>query len=708
MPTSPSRFDPTPETPEGPPREAAEDSTATVDGTTAEADTGGNGFDTMADYATIPRLAGLALSHDGSRLVTSVATLDAANKAWVSALWEIDPDGQREPHRLTRSAPGESSPAFAPDGRLLFTSKRVDPAADKDADPPKSALWALPAGAGEAERVAGRPGGISSFRVAADAGTVVYAAAAMPGALSAEGDAALVESRTKVGVTAILFEEYPVRHWDHDLGPTRTRLFATDDEGTSGGDADVTPALPIVQDLEDFAVSRDGRWLAASVQVAQPDRSRRRQLDLVDLVSGDQRTIAGVEGFDFSSPAFAPDGSRLVCVRQSHSTWDEPDDNTLWLIDTATGGGHDLTPDFPHWPAHPVFAADGDAVYFSSDEAGHHPVFRIDVASGSITRLTRRGAFTDLQVHPDGTAVYALRATVDAPALPVRLDASTADQDPAPLPAPGAVGELPGTLTEISTVAADGSTVRAWLVLPRGASPTAPAPLLLWIHGGPLMSWNAWSWRWNPWLMAARGYAVLLPDPALSAGYGQEFVRRGWGAWGGPPFTDLMGITDAAVGRPDIDETRTAAMGGSFGGYMANWVAGHTDRFQAIVTHASLWHLDQFSGTTDSAYYWAREFGDPLRQQERYQANSPHHAVKQIRTPMLVIHGDKDYRVPIGEALRLWYDLTRHDVESKFLFFPDENHWVLTPGNASVWYETVFAFLAQHVLGEKWVRPELV
>jgi dipeptidyl aminopeptidase/acylaminoacyl peptidase len=290
----------------------------------------------------------------------------------------------------------------------------------------------------------------------------------------------------------------------------------------------------------------------------------------------------------------------------------------------------------------------------------------------------------------------------------VRLSASGVDQQAVPLPAPGAVESVPGTLTEIETVVEDGRTVRAWLVLPTGASTSRPAPLLLWVHGGPVMSWSGWSWRWNPWLMAARGYAVLLPDPALSTGYGHDFVRAGWASWGAKPYTDLMSITDVAVRRDDIDESRTAVMGGSFGGYMANWIATRTDRFKAIVTHASLWHLDAFTGTTDDSYYWIREMGDPLRQDETVRANSPHLRVADIKTPMLVIHGDKDYRVPIGEGQRLYFDLVRHGVPAKFLYFPSENHWILTPGNAKVWYETIFAFLAEHVLGEPWQRPELL
>ncbi len=237
-------------------------------------------------------------------------------------------------------------------------------------------------------------------------------------------------------------------------------------------------------------------------------------------------------------------------------------------------------------------------------------------------------------------------------------------------------------------------------------------PLLLWVHGGPLNSWNTWSWRWNPWLLVARGYAVLLPDPALSTGYGRDFVQRGWGRWGKEPFTDLMAITDAAETLPEIDAERTAVMGGSFGGYMANWIAGHTDRFRAIVTHASLWALDQFAPTTDAAWYWQREMTPEMAVE-----NSPHLYVDSIVTPMLVIHGDKDYRVPIGEGLRLWYELLSESglpadddgtTVHRFLYFPSENHWVLSPQHTAIWYRTVEAFLSEHVLGRPVDLPELL
>lgn len=670
-------------------------------------------FHDLSAYVALPRLSGLAVSPDGTRLVTSVATTSPDGKRYVTALWEIDPTGRRPARRLTRSAPGESQPVFLPDGSLLFTSKRPDAESGDDDKPDAPGLWLLPPGGGEARQVAHRPGGVGAVRAARDSGDVVFTSAVMPGAATAEDDEKARKARKDAAVTAILHERYPVRFWDHDLGPDETRVFAAGtvaaDQGRLGVPRDLTPEPQGRVNAEaGLAISPDGAMVAMVWETDETPVLRRYTVEVVDTASGDRRAVAADPGLEYSEPAFLPDGRSLVCVRSTMSSYEEPPDVTLWLVDLDSGQGRDLLPGFPQWPSSPTPSPDGTAVYFTADELGHSPVFRVDIGSGEVTRLTSFGAYTNVVSAPDGSALYALRASVDAPPAPVRLDPRAADQDPVALPSPGDVDPLPGHAVKGQAQADDGVPVHYWLVLPEGASAEQPAPLLLWIHGGPLSSWNSWSWRWNPWLMAARGYAVLLPDPALSTGYGQDFIRRGWGQWGGRPFTDLMAATDAVCARDDIDQTRTAAMGGSFGGYMANWVATHTDRFRAIVTHASLWHLDQFVGTTDASAYWEVEFGDPLVNPERYTANSPHRFATSIRTPMLVVHGDRDYRVPIGEALRLWYDLMRNDVDAKFLYFPDENHWVLSPGHAKVWYETVHAFLAQHVLGEKWKRPEML
>jgi len=675
-------------------------------------------FHRLADFIALPRLGGLALSPDGTRLVTSVATLDTSGKKWQSALWEIDPAGRREARRLTRGSAGESAPQFTPAGDLLFTSARPDPDAAKDAGDPKPALWALAPGGGEARLVLQRPSGVSGVAVAADTGDVVVLSAAMPGAADAEADEERRTARKDAGVTALLHESYPVRFWDHDLGPAVPHVFwigQLPSEAAPGTPAtapewrDLTPdAGPPTGAGEDLDLSPDGRLVVRSEDVPDGPAGRRSRLVLTEVATGDTRVLVDDPLADVYAARFSPDSTQLVCVRESASSYAQAPDYTLLLVDVATAEARDIAADFDRWPGSPQFSADGSAVYFLADDDGRHAVHRVALDGAAPVRLTDQGAYSDLQVARDGSALYALRSGYDTPPVPVRLDPTAPGQDPAALPNPGTISSFPGTLRELDALAADGARVQSWLVLPEGASAESPAPLLLWIHGGPLMSWNSWSWRWTPWVLAARGYAVLLPNPALSQGFGQEFVQRGWGEWGAAPYTDLMAAVDAAELLPEIDETRTAAMGGSFGGYMANWVATQTDRFKAIVTHASLWHLDAFVGATDSSYYWEKEFGNPLTEPKRYDQNSPHRYADAIRTPMLVIHGDKDYRVPIGEGLRLWYDLQKRGVPSKFLYFPDENHWVLTPGNAAVWYETVIAFLAEHVLGEEWQRPELL
>jgi dipeptidyl aminopeptidase/acylaminoacyl peptidase len=672
----------------------------------------------LDSFLALPRVSGLALSPDGSRLVTSVSTVAPDGTKFQSALWELDPAGSAAPRRLTRSAKGETGAAFLPDGSVVFTSARPDPDAKKGDDrDDRAALWLLPAGGGEARLLADPPAGVNGLAVARESGTVVIGVAAFAGTATLEDDAEKHKARKEAGVAAQLFESYPIRFWDHYLGPRDRRLYRL--AAPTGGDTATfpdgrRPDLELVLDgtgqhLDEasFDVAPDGATVVTSWNTHRDASDLASNLVAVDTATGERRTVGdgdvGYWGFRCS-----PDGRSAAGMRETIGDLDHADAITLWLVDLATGSGRDLIPDFDVWPGSVAWAPDSSAVYFVADQAGRAPVFRVDVASGEITRLSAAGAFSDLCPSPDGRTVYALRSTVGSPPGAVALDATAPDQEPRPIPTPGLPLTVPGRLEEFTAPAADGAPIHAWLALPAGASASDPAPLVVWIHGGPLSSWNSWHWRWNPWLLVERGYAVLLPDPALSTGYGQAFVGRGRGRWGDEPFTDLMAATDAAVARPDIDETRTAAMGGSFGGYMANWVAGHTDRFRCLVTHASLWALDQFHGTTDHAAWWEREFGDPYRDLSRYEAHSPHRAIGEIRTPVLVIHGERDHRVPVSEALRLWVDLMRHAVEAKFLYFPDENHWVLKPQHARVWYETVFAWLDHHVLGKDWQRPDML
>ncbi|BDX31342.1 peptidase S9 [Mycobacterium antarcticum] len=655
----------------------------------------GHPFADLDAFLAWPRLSGLAVSADGTRAVTTVSELDAKRTEYVTAIWELDVTGERPARRLTRGVKGESSPVFSAAGDLYFVATR-DVAGADPGDEPTASLWQLPAAGGEAVCVLELPGGVDAVHTARTADVTLVTAALMPSASSVEDDERIRALRKDGKITAMLHTGYPVRHWDHDIGPAEPHLIDV------AGVHDLVPGPG--QGLREAGVdvSADGRFAVTSWSVAGPGASLRNVLMRIDIATAERTTIADDPLADLGAPAISPDGTTAAFIRETHSTPVQAPRMTLCLMTF----GHDfveIITDWDRWPSSVAWTVDGSRLIVTADDAGRCPVFLVDPADSSVTRLTPDD-FSYSNVCPaPGGVIFALRSSYRSPSHPVRIDP---DGAVTPLPCLDAP-PLPGELTEVTAVADDGSRVRSWLVLP---SRDQLAPLVLWIHGGPLASWNSWHWRWNPWLLAARGYAVLLPDPALSTGYGQEFIQRGWGAWGFAPYTDLMVATDAALEHPRVDATRTAAMGGSFGGYMANWIAGHTDRFEAIVTHASLWALDQFGSTTDAAYWWAREMSA-----EMAELNSPHRSVGKVSTPTLVIHGDKDYRVPIGEGLRLWFDLltasglpAADDGTSphRFLYFPTEGHWVLAPQHTKIWYQVVLGFLGQHLMGDAVELPE--
>ncbi|WP_283137973.1 S9 family peptidase [Rhizohabitans arisaemae] len=655
-------------------------------------------FKDLQEYIKIPRVSSLRISPDGSRLVCTVQTPRQDGRSFDSALWQVNPAGDTPARRLTRSEKGESAAAFTHTGDLLFVSARGEE------DTPS--LWLLPVDGGEARRIASRPGGITGVHAAQASPVVVFPSSVLPG--EAGGDEARRKARKDAGVAAILHEGFPVRNWDADLGPDQPRLFAAslpaDPESGLVEPRDLTPDPGRALDDAAGALTPDGTSLLTSWAVPEAGGEIRQDLVAVDVRTGERRTLASAQGHDhaYGGPiAISADGRFAACLRSSHPTEELPPSFALWLVDLESGEGRELGEQILMQYA--TFARDRSVLYFCADDHGRRPVFRADLASGEVVRLTPDdAAYTDLCAGPE--ALYALRSTVAEPPAPVRIDMATGEV--VPLRGPAEPVEVPGTLTEVHAVADDGAELRAWLALPDGASEAHPVPLILAVHGGPLGSWTGWQWRWNPWAMAARGYAVLMPDPCLSTGYGPGMLTRGWGSWGPRTYADLMAVTDACVVRPEIDASRTAAIGGSFGGYMANWIAGHTDRFRAIVSHASLWDIDGFYGTTDYALDWHREYGSPGG--PGYARNDPRRALGEIRTPMLVIHGDRDYRVPISQSKRLFWDLIASGVEAKYLYFPDENHWINRPGNIAVWYETVLAFLGTHVLGSQWRRPELL
>jgi dipeptidyl aminopeptidase/acylaminoacyl peptidase len=657
----------------------------------------------------LPRLSGLHLSPDGSRLVVAVGGVAPDGKKMATSIWQVDPAGRAAARRLTRSVAGEApGVAFLPDGTMLFESARPDPDAKPDPDRTINALWALPPDGGEARMLLGPEGGMCGLVASRGTPSVVFGAYVQRGASDLDGDAERGKARKEAGVEAILFEDFPIRHWDHYLGPRVRRLFAA---RVPGGEARIEAPRNLEDHVSGFTfeesgadISPDGTFIVATRCVPHGMPETLDDLVRYDLASGEARQLTHGDAA-YHSPAISPDGRSVAALRLNYAAPDVPQVVELVLIDLASGEQRRLAADADRWPDALAWGPDAATLFFTADDGGLHSAYRVDLPAGQVTRLTATGSITDLCPSPDGATIYALQSTVATPPRIVRFDARTPDQ--APVELANGIDELGVAVrTRVERVAAtadDGTPISGWLVLPAGASAAAPVPLVVFVHGGPLNSWHGWHWRWNANVLAERGYAVVMPDPALSTGYGQRMVDRGWGQWGGTPYTDLMAMTDAMLTRPDIDGSRTALMGGSYGGYMANWVAGQTDRFRCIVTHASLWELVGFHGTTDHGPAWEHEMGDVYADPSIYLRNSPREQLARMadwKTPLLVIHGEKDVRVPVSEALTLWTDMQRLGIPGRFLYFPDENHWVLKPQNARLWYATVLSFLDEHLRDE--------
>jgi dipeptidyl aminopeptidase/acylaminoacyl peptidase len=658
----------------------------------------------------LPRVSDLHLSPDGRWLAFVVARRSVEGTKYVSDVCrvEVTPSGavQGAIERLTVGETNDHSPRFLNDGSLLFLSARGDndPLAKiDDAEEPTTQIVRLPP-RGEPRPFTRRTLAIDALETGGLA--VVFGSFVYPGARSDVENKKRDKERKESGVTALEFDAIPIRFWDRFHGPRHRHLFVADAHDPESA-RDLTPDARLDHDEQSFDVSRDGRAIVASVATQIDDHRTVENIVLFDAQSGEARALT--EGRDsYTSPRFSPDGSRVVAVFHEHVEG-KTGRTMLVLIDVSTRVRKVVTEALDLWPGAPIFSADGARLFFTADQRGDVPIFALDLPSCTVRRLTAEGSYSDLQPSPDGRTLYALRSTWDRPPEVVSLDVApnttshAAASKPRPLTRTGdekLEGIELGPVETLETEVSSGRVVQSFLVHPprsvveRGAR----APLLLWVHGGPIGAWgNHWHWRWNPHLFAARGFRVLLVNPRISTGYGQTFLDEGFGRWGAEPFTDLMAAVDHASARPDIDEGRLALMGGSFGGYMVNWIIGQTSRFRCAVTHASLWNLPAFHGTTDCGPEWEREFGNPYRDPEAYERWSPHRFVAKIRTPTMIVHGERDYRVPVSEAYMLFTALQRLGVPSKLLYYPDENHWILKPPNSAAWHASIFAWL------ERWL-----
>ena len=614
------------------------------------------------DLAAMKRLGTPALSPDGKWIAYDVTTINLEKNSRSTGLWLMRSDGSD-----ARKIADGSGAAWSPDGKTIahISGGRI-------------ALYDV--ATGKSRTLPEISGGASSLKWLPDGS----------GLLAVSDVVVEKKSESPRIIDGLLF-----RHWNQWQGPTRAHILHVPLEGAT---RDLTPgpfdAPPFsVGGGNEFDISPDGKELVFARNTdTDAARSTNADLFLVPLSGGEPKRLTTRTGAD-TSPVYSPDGKWIAYRSQARNGY-ESDLWELWLFDRAAGTSKRIAADFNNWIDSVTWAPDSKSMLVGAPLDGRHAIYEITL-DGRNRLVHNAGSADGVQIAPDRT-LYFQMSTMSRPADIYSVKSGAAKKLTTHNDA------LLASLTmasyeSISWKGADDARVQGWLLKPPGFDATKKYPAIVLIHGGPQGAWgDGWSYRWNPQMWAARGYVILMPNPRGSTGFGQKFVEEISKDWAGKVYTDIMNGVDLLAAQPYVDADRIGAAGASYGGYMINWILGHTNRFKALVSHASLFNLHSMYGATEELWFPEWEFGGtPWDQPELYENLSPHKFVKNFATPTLVSHGELDYRVPIGEGLQLYTALQRRGVPSRFLYFPDEGHWVLKPQNSKVWHQTVLDWMDQ-------------
>jgi dipeptidyl aminopeptidase/acylaminoacyl peptidase len=689
---------------------------------------------TFEDMMHMKRLGSTAVSPDGKWLGYSVMTVDLDKNTKTAELW-LQPiarssDRSGDPIKLAVGRPGDDGIQFSPDGkRILFTSSResgqqvwladFDAATGAATNPKKLTNIAT-----EADNAKWSPDSKSivfTSSVYPDCPAITEADAKTGDQCNADKDARAASTKVK----AQIFTHLLYRHWNHFTGDKRSHLFLASVD--SGVVRDLTPNDPhdvppfSMEGGGGFSISPDSKELAFTENLdPEPAISTNADIFTLDLTNPAAKPvkISTSKGGDFN-PAYSPDGKYLAWRSQLRPGY-ESDKFRLLLYDRAAKTTKDLLPTFDKWVDEFAWAPDSKAVFFVSGLNGEAPVYvtGLDGISRQLADEPILGEFSDLHPTTSNGPLVATKMTVarsgevvifrpgvkqGAGSLEGVAFTWVAEHHVKDHPLTGLNDALFAQLDESPLEsfwfpAADGTKVQGFLIKPPAFDPAKKYPVKFLIHGGPQGAWgDSWSYRWNAELLAANGYVVVMINPGGSTGYGQAFVDRVNGDWGGKPFTDLMtGLDYAESHYAFIDKTRECALGASYGGYMANWVLGHTNRFKCIVSHDGMFDAESAFGSTEEDWFNQWEFkGNPWDyygkpdSENPFRKWSPSLSAKNFKTPTLVVHSQLDYRLDVSEGYQLFDTLQLLHVPSKMLYFPDEGHWVMKPQNSQLWYKTV-------------------
>jgi dipeptidyl aminopeptidase/acylaminoacyl peptidase len=683
---------------------------------------------TFEDMMKMRRLGDIAVSPDGKWVLFGVTDVDLAKNTRTSHLWIVPTAGGDE-KPLTASFAGESRGRFSPDGKqILFESGR-DGGHQIWLAPFDTATGAI----GEAHKLTSLGTETDGAIWSPDGENILFVSSVYPDCKDEACNKQREEEGAHSKVRAQIFTRLLYRHWNAFTGDKRSHLFLVSANG--GTPRDLTPddehdVPPFSLGGPDgYAFSPDGKEIAFEENL-DPVPAISTNSDIFTLRLDDPNAkpvkISTSPGGDHS-PAYSPDGKYIAWRSQARAGY-ESDRFRLVLYNRATKQIAELLPNFDRWVDEFTWAPDSTRIYFAAGNAGEAPIFSASIEQGEhdLRQITELGEFGDPHVTPDGKTILAARMSVAAPSEITALNTEKilkiidlvgrkTKPKAGPTPISASLGYVAAQqLTHLNDellsqmdiqvmesfwfVGADKAQVQGFLIKPPAFDPNKKYPVKLLIHGGPQGAWgDSWSYRWNAELLAANGYVVIMINPRGSTGYGQAFVDAVNGNWGGKPYIDLMrGLDYAEKHYSFIDKTRECALGASYGGYMANWILGHTDRFRCIVSHDGMFNPESAYGTTEELWFNEWEFkGTPWTNRALYRKWSPMLAETNFKTPTLVIHGQLDYRLDVSEGYQLFTTLQRMKVPSKMLYFPDEGHWVLKPQNSALWYKTVNDWVSQ-------------
>jgi dipeptidyl aminopeptidase/acylaminoacyl peptidase len=698
---------------------------------------------TFEDMMKLKRVGDPQVSPDGKWVIFSVVDVDLAANTKTPHVWIVPTAGGQE--REIISDQDADRPRWAPDGKrfaFLSTKEGGSQVWIADFDGASGTVTAKHPVTGIATEASGE-------LWSPDGKNILFTSDIYP---ECDGEPAKEENcngqklkqAEQSKMKAQIFQHLLYRHWNAYKEGKRTHIFVISPsnvpppkgDGNKLLDYETIPPRDLTPDdydapvfslggQDNYAFSPDGKEICyTSNHDKNPAASTNNDLWIVPVTGGEAKNITADNPASDSTPLYSPDGHYIAYRAQQRPGY-ESDRFRLMLYDRKTGEKKKLTEEFDRWVGTYAWEPDSTQLYFVSEEIGESPLWSVGLVPelyGTAPRLRLRGFFDDLAIvgHAGEEAFFFTGMSIDRPNEIYMTSAAIIDHCKGiahePLcPQPAQLTHFNDPLLSQITIqplesfwfaGAHGDKVEGFLVKPPNFDASKKYPVKFLIHGGPQGAWgDDWSYRWNPELFASpnsatsSGYVVIMINFHGSTGYGQKFIDAINGDWGGAPYEDLMkGLDYAEQTYPFIDKNRECALGASYGGYMINWILGHTDRFKCLVSHDGMFNAESAWGTTEELWFNDWEFkGTPYDNRELYRKWSPHEYAKNFKTPTLVIHGQHDYRLDVSQGFDLFTTLQMEGIPSKMLYFPDEGHWVLKPQNSQLWYKTVNDWVDQWI-----------